>query len=335
MGAIVTHLRRAKLGAVDSAVPERPPGDPEAPAQPPPEAPPRPPVDPTAPLGVGGAFLALLTGFFAGQVVGTVLIVILLVVGLAQGWLPPFPDSGDPTSWVLALFTHPAILLAGAFASSGTFVATAFGACALARRNARTVLGLVRAPLLASVAAVLGVAAVGLFVDAIVTALRGVLPNLGFDLLGAFGEMAQAGGPAQRVVTFVVMTIVPGFSEELFFRGLLQRSLVAKWGPVAGIGIAAGIFGLVHIDPAQATGAALTGVFLGWVAWRSRSIVPAIAAHTANNALAWLGANIDSLREMSERQEQMPAWVLALAAVVAVASIAGVWLVGRTTRANI
>jgi hypothetical protein len=130
------------------------------------------------------------------------------------------------------------------------------------------------------------------------------------------------------------MTLVPGFSEEIFFRGLLQRSFVARFGAPIGIGVAAFVFGLVHLDPPQAMGAMLTGGFLGWIAWRSGSIVPAIAAHVANNFLAWLGSNLTTLQEMAERQEHMPPWVVGVSAGVAAGAVAVVQVVTRSSPKN-
>lgn len=300
-------------------------------ASPPPAAPlaSKPPVDPASPLGVGGALLAFLVAFFGAQAIGGVVIVVILIVGIASGWLPA--PTGDP-AWVLTVFAHPAVLLSAAVSSSAGFVGTAWIACRMGRRHPRVALGLVRAPALAIATAMIGVGAVGLLVDELVTAFRTVLPSLTFGVLEAFGDAARAEGLLLRPLTFVCMTFVPGISEELFFRGLLQRSFVARFGAPAGIAGAAFVFGLVHMDPPQAIGAMMTGGFLGWVAWRSGSVLPAIAAHVANNALAWLGANLEPLRQMAERKEHMPPWVLALAGVVAAGSIATVWLVTRAPR---
>lgn len=300
------------------------------PGAPPPPAPvarvPPEPVDPSSPLGIGAALIVFVVAFFGAQVVGGVVLAVVIIAGIAGGWLPS--PSGDPR-WVLDVFAHPAVLLSAAVASSATFVLTAWGACRLTRRRTREVLGLVRAPVVAVLASVIGVAAVGILVDELVTVFRTFLPSFTFGVLEAFGDAARAEGWVLRPLTFVCMTMVPGFSEELFFRGLLQRSFVARIGAPAGIALAAFVFGLVHMDPPQAIGAMLTGAFLGWVAYRSRSILPAIAAHVANNALAWLGANLEPLRQMAERHEHMPAWIVAVAVAVALGAIA---LVFATTR---
>lgn len=280
---------------------------------------------------MGAATLAFVVGFFGAQTVGGVILVVILVIVVATGGLPPL--SPDP-AWVTAALAHPAVLLGAAVSSSAAFVVTAWVACRMAKRSPPAALGLVRAPALAIVASVIGVAAVGIVVDELVTVFRSLLPSFTFGVLEAFGDVARAEGPIVRPLTLVCMTLVPGFSEEIFFRGLLQRSFVARFGAPIGIGVAAFVFGLVHLDPPQAIGAMLTGGFLGWIAWRSGSIVPAIAAHVANNFLAWLGSNLTTLQEMAARQEHMPPWIVGVSAGVAVGAVAVVQVVTRSSPKN-
>jgi membrane protease YdiL (CAAX protease family) len=81
------------------------------------------------------------------------------------------------------------------------------------------------------------------------------------------------------------IAVGPGIAEEIFFRGFLQKPLIARWGRWPGIAIAAFAFGLMHLDLVQGALAVAAGLLLGWVAERFESIRPAIAAHVANNAM--------------------------------------------------
>ena len=81
------------------------------------------------------------------------------------------------------------------------------------------------------------------------------------------------------------IAVGPGIAEEIFFRGFLQRPLIARWGRWPGIAISAFAFGLMHLDLVQGALAFAAGLLLGWVAERFESIRPAIAAHVANNAM--------------------------------------------------
>lgn len=81
--------------------------------------------------------------------------------------------------------------------------------------------------------------------------------------------------------------------EELFFRGLLLRSLDrrlaslgARLGPALSIGISAVAFGLAHNEALQFFGLAVFGVLLGVLATWTRRLGPGIVAHAAFNATA-------------------------------------------------
>jgi membrane protease YdiL (CAAX protease family) len=91
--------------------------------------------------------------------------------------------------------------------------------------------------------------------------------------------------PARLPLAVVAVAVAPGIAEEMFFRGLLQTRLVACWGTWRAIAACAIGFGLVHLDPVQGAVAAVSGLFLGWVAERLEGVRPTIAAHVANNAL--------------------------------------------------
>lgn len=90
------------------------------------------------------------------------------------------------------------------------------------------------------------------------------------------------------------MSVLPGVAEELLDRGYLQRRLIRRWGPIAGIAVSSLIFGLAHLDPQHAAMTALLGVWFGVVAWRTHAVWPAMLCHAFNNfvgiALAMLAA---------------------------------------------
>jgi membrane protease YdiL (CAAX protease family) len=87
------------------------------------------------------------------------------------------------------------------------------------------------------------------------------------------------------VVLLVVLTIVGApIVEELFFRGLLLRSLERRLRPVAAVAVSALVFALVHFQLLQFLALAMFGAIAGILAHRSRRLGPAIWAHVAFNA---------------------------------------------------
>jgi membrane protease YdiL (CAAX protease family) len=91
-----------------------------------------------------------------------------------------------------------------------------------------------------------------------------------------------------------VCTVVGApFVEELFFRGLLLRSLArlfgsaAGWvGPAAAVVITGILFGLAHAESLQLLGLAVFGIVLSAVAYRTGRLGMSMFAHAAFNLTA-------------------------------------------------
>ena len=88
------------------------------------------------------------------------------------------------------------------------------------------------------------------------------------------------------VALFILLAVGAPLVEELFFRGLLLRSLAGWANPLVGIVGSGVLFGLAHFEKLQFAGLALFGIVLGAVAWRLRRLGPTIAAHMTFNAVA-------------------------------------------------
>ena len=87
---------------------------------------------------------------------------------------------------------------------------------------------------------------------------------------------------------FISVALLAPVSEEIVMRGavlksLLKSSRLSSWGAIA---ISAVLFALVHMNPVQMPHAFLIGLLLGWMYWRTGSIIPGIAYHWINNSAA-------------------------------------------------
>lgn len=102
----------------------------------------------------------------------------------------------------------------------------------------------------------------------------------------ATSEMLPSGGP-ELLMQFLALCVMPAIAEELLFRGAFQ-GLMRPCGSAAAIFAPALLFGVLHLDLAQGLTAFTCGVFLGWLAERSGSILPGMLLHLVNNALAFL-----------------------------------------------
>lgn len=85
---------------------------------------------------------------------------------------------------------------------------------------------------------------------------------------------------------FLAVLLIVGapLVEEIFYRGMLLRSLkryVPVWPAIVLNGL---IFGLVHFDLVTLPGLAAFGMLLAWLSHRSGRLGPTIVAHAAFNA---------------------------------------------------
>ncbi len=78
-----------------------------------------------------------------------------------------------------------------------------------------------------------------------------------------------------------------GMGEELLFRGVLQPLLLQWIQPTVAILLAGILFGLAHaMSAAYFVLASLAGIYLGWLALASGSLVPPMLAHGLYDFLA-------------------------------------------------
>ncbi len=104
-----------------------------------------------------------------------------------------------------------------------------------------------------------------------------VPPDESFQLL--FDNMTLA-----AAVPFVLgIAVLPGISEELMFRGYVQRRLLERWSPLWAIGVTSLMFAVVHVQPHTVVAAFPLGLWLGLLAWRCNSIGPSILCHAFIN----------------------------------------------------
>ena len=92
----------------------------------------------------------------------------------------------------------------------------------------------------------------------------------------------RAGGASTLVLVAVVVFGAP-IVEELFYRGLLQRSLADRFNEGAVLVLVAAVFAGVHFRPVEFPGLFVFGLILGWAAMRTRRLGPAITIHMGFN----------------------------------------------------
>jgi len=112
-----------------------------------------------------------------------------------------------------------------------------------------------------------------------------------------------------------VIAVTPAICEEIFFRGFVQRNFerTLHGKSVLLIGV---IFGLFHMQPLGLITISLLGILFGYFYYRSKSLLPSVAAHFVNNFIAifimYKSPQLDDVALAST--EQIPIfWVLVTA----------------------
>ena len=112
----------------------------------------------------------------------------------------------------------------------------------------------------------------------------------------------------------VVVALVPAVSEELLFRGLVQRNFERSAGGMRAAIAAGVIFGAYHLNPFTFVALAALGAYFGYLVYRSENISVAISAHFFNNFLACAAAYMnlkDDFVVMSPSSQPSPFLVAA------------------------
>lgn len=94
------------------------------------------------------------------------------------------------------------------------------------------------------------------------------------------------------VMLILAAVILAGIVEEMLFRGMLLQSLERRLELPYAIFLTALVFAMFHPTP-WLLQVLLFGLLLGYLAWRSKSIVPGIILHCMTNAFSIISLNTD------------------------------------------
>ena len=94
---------------------------------------------------------------------------------------------------------------------------------------------------------------------------------------------------------YMAVGVLIPIAEEMVFRGAILRRLLAVTGTKrhwAAIAISALVFGGCHGNVPQFVHATLIGLLLGWMYYRTDSIVPGVVFHWVNNSVVFVVFNL-------------------------------------------
>ena len=103
------------------------------------------------------------------------------------------------------------------------------------------------------------------------------------ELIFDMGAMTNV----ELILTFFTLSVVPGFVEELLFRGVILKNLL-PFGKTAAVVASAVLFGVMHQNAGQLLYATVAGLALGYVFVKTQSFWCCVLAHICNNFLSIL-----------------------------------------------
>lgn len=99
---------------------------------------------------------------------------------------------------------------------------------------------------------------------------------------GQIGAIYDKGEGVSRWGVFFLLLLVTGPCEEIYWRGYLQKHLMARHGDAKGVAMATAVYAGVHIWSMNfmlVGAAAVAGAFWGVLYWRCRRLAPVIVSH--------------------------------------------------------
>ncbi|MFK7819816.1 MAG: lysostaphin resistance A-like protein [Planctomycetaceae bacterium] len=215
---------------------------------------------------------------FIGMLVASVLAVLPFVIPevMANGGQAPAPDK------LAEKLTSPVGFLATAFPPQLCLMLTAVMAAYLSPIPLKQRLGLKPSGLTTFETAVV---AMSVFLPGTIGML---LANFLSSLMEPDPTAAKLWDnmtPAFVVPYVMFIALMPGFGEEMLFRGYLQRRLLKRWSPMPAILLTSLLFAAIHLMPHTVVFAFPVGLWLGYIAWKTDSIWPTILAHVTINGV--------------------------------------------------
>ena len=88
------------------------------------------------------------------------------------------------------------------------------------------------------------------------------------------------------IPNIIMISVFAPLLEEVLVRGLVLRGYLLNYTPNKAIIASAVFFGAIHMNPWQFVAGFISGLFLGYLYYKTKSLFPSILVHLTNNSLA-------------------------------------------------
>lgn len=125
----------------------------------------------------------------------------------------------------------------------------------------------------------------------------------------------------------LVIALAPAIGEEIVFRGVIGRGLVARYGVLPGIILTSLLFASVHLHPAHIAALLPLAFVIHFVYLVTRSFWAPVMLHFANNALAAILLKISGLLEgtVMADDQGLPVWGFLIASGLVAIAVKALW----------
>ena len=237
-------------------------------------------VEPEVAPRLWSVFTVVPASIFASAIISSV--IGLLAIFLLDSQVPSSPAAiAEKFEQLFASAIGPWLLMTGSLVFLGSAMLAGYLSPVLLAQR----LGLVapRGSLSLTLLLILLTPVVGMISSLMLSALSSAESE---NMLLFYNIVKQADSPPRILLLIFVIGVMPGLAEELLFRGYMQQRLLETWSPPLAIGVASLIFAAAHLEPLHVLGVLPLGVWLGLIAYQSKSTWPAVAAHVLNNSLS-------------------------------------------------
>lgn len=155
--------------------------------------------------------------------------------------------------------------------------------------------------------------------------VEAIMRTMEDNAAAAVESMLGPSTPGNLIVNVLLIGIMAGFSEELFFRAGLQRLLsTSRMSPWAAVWISAIVFSALHMQFFGFVPRMLLGAFFGYLLVWSGSVWLPIALHAFNNSMYVILMQVTGSGEPSLGGAESSWYAILLSAIL---TAAGLWLI--------
>ncbi len=113
--------------------------------------------------------------------------------------------------------------------------------------------------------------------------IKSAFDSLNKTVEATYGDLLKINSVYDAMIVIIAVSIIPAVCEETMFRGFIQRSFELKYKPFLAAFITSIFFGVYHFNPYAIIGLIALGLYFGYAAYKSNSILVPVVLHFINN----------------------------------------------------